>query len=53
METKKKVKIGVLVGIIVVILAVYFSGFAFYSSHFYPGTTACGLSIENQNVAMA
>ena len=53
METKKKVKIGVLVGIIVVILAVYFSGFAFYSSHFYPGTTACGLSIENQNVAKA
>lgn len=53
METKKKVKIGVLVGIIVVILAVYLSGFAFYSSHFYPGTTACGLSIENQNVAKA
>lgn len=53
METKKKVKIGVLIGVLVVILGVYFGGFAFYSSHFYPGTIACGLKIENKSVEAA
>jgi hypothetical protein len=53
METKKKVKIGVLVGIIVVILGIYLGGFVFYQSNFYPGTTACGLSIENKSVDSA